>query len=130
MRIPCTIRTPQHADGCVHHYHTQEGIFDDVTLKFEPYRWAGGDHSVQFTSVAQWRECTVAQPRKLQFIFWWNKVPRLGFARYRVGDHHTLAFQLYYNWSIQFGWWEVRQFKSDRERDAALTVYLAQKDKP
>jgi len=125
MKTYCTIKTPQHADGRVHHYHIQTGWFDDETMMFTPSKpYVGGNHSVQFIDVEQWRECRILEPRRLQFIFWNHERPCIAFNRYRVGDHHALAFQLIYNWSFYFLWWEVRQFKSEPERDAALALYV------
>jgi hypothetical protein len=64
MKIECTIKTPQHKDGKVHHYHTQSGYFDTETLEFNPHlgilgQWMGRDHSVQFHSIQEFNETRV-----------------------------------------------------------------------
>jgi len=55
----CKISTPQHKDGKVYRYHTQEGVFDDETLKFIPNFKLFSNHEVQFQSVRRWQNSCI-----------------------------------------------------------------------
>lgn len=66
MIIHAQIATPQFKNGKVWYYHKQFGDFDTKTLKFEPstwpcFRWANGDHTVQFSSVRQFKKSVIKQ---------------------------------------------------------------------
>lgn len=49
--INCEIETPQfHGSQYRYHLHKQRGTYNKKTMKFEPFEWKNGDHSVQFHS--------------------------------------------------------------------------------
>jgi hypothetical protein len=130
MNTHCTISTPQHKDGKVYRFHKQSGTFDFGTLLFTPYRGqgVGGDHCVQFSSIAQFRASEhAATATKLQYVWWPRLRPHFGFIK---GDPHKTpaAFHLCYRWSLWLGWLEVRCWLSPVESIAAVAEYLKPKN--
>lgn len=57
--IKCTIRTPQHKDEKIHHWHTQSGELDIKTFLFTPVPKKEGDHKVQFSSIKDFEKYQV-----------------------------------------------------------------------
>jgi hypothetical protein len=123
MKTPCTISTPQFVDGRVHHYHRQSGTFDTATLLFTPYRanGVGGDHAVQFSTLAEWITSCAIERGKMQFH--WNARPHFGFVRSNA-SHTRIPHQLCIRWILYAGFLTITQLMTPEEVMLAVTQYL------